>query len=29
MVLVPEVIKAIKPIRDVPVLAAGGRANSH
>ncbi|MCP3406714.1 nitronate monooxygenase [Bradyrhizobium sp. CCGB01] len=24
MVLVPEVIKAIKPIRDVPVLAAGG-----
>ncbi|MBR0970856.1 nitronate monooxygenase [Bradyrhizobium japonicum] len=24
LVLVPEVIKAIKPIRDVPVLAAGG-----
>lgn len=24
MVLVPEVIKAIKPMRDVPVLAAGG-----
>ena len=24
MVLIPEVIKAIKPIRDVPVLAAGG-----
>ena len=24
MVLLPEVIKAIKPIRDVPVLAAGG-----
>jgi NAD(P)H-dependent flavin oxidoreductase YrpB (nitropropane dioxygenase family) len=24
MVLVPEVIKAIKPVRDVPVLAAGG-----
>lgn len=24
MVLVPEVIKAIRPIRDVPVLAAGG-----
>src|SRR5207344_3674767 len=24
MVLVPEVIQAIKPIRDVPVLAAGG-----
>jgi NAD(P)H-dependent flavin oxidoreductase YrpB (nitropropane dioxygenase family) len=24
MVLVPEVLKAIKPIRDVPVLAAGG-----
>jgi len=24
MVLVPEVIKAIKPIRDVPVLGAGG-----
>ena len=24
MVLVPEVIRAIKPIRDVPVLAAGG-----
>jgi len=24
MVLVPEVIEAIKPIRDVPVLAAGG-----
>ena len=24
MVLVPEVIKAVKPIRDVPVLAAGG-----
>ena len=24
MVLVPEVIKAIKPIRDVPVWAAGG-----
>src|SRR2546430_13292533 len=24
MVLGPEVIKAIKPIRDVPVLAAGG-----
>ncbi|HEY4204956.1 MAG TPA: nitronate monooxygenase [Xanthobacteraceae bacterium] len=24
MVLVPEVIKAIKPIRDIPVLAAGG-----
>ncbi len=27
MVLVPEVIKAIKPIRDVPVLAAGGIMN--
>src|SRR6266568_6468142 len=24
MVLVPEVIKAVKPIREVPVLAAGG-----
>jgi NAD(P)H-dependent flavin oxidoreductase YrpB (nitropropane dioxygenase family) len=24
MVIVPEVIKAVKPIRDVPVLAAGG-----
>jgi NAD(P)H-dependent flavin oxidoreductase YrpB (nitropropane dioxygenase family) len=24
MVLIPEVLKAIKPIRDVPVLAAGG-----
>ena len=24
MVVVPEVIKAVKPIRDVPVLAAGG-----
>ncbi|MFI4973340.1 MAG: nitronate monooxygenase [Caulobacterales bacterium] len=27
MVLVPEVLKAIKPIRDVPVLAAGGIMN--
>jgi NAD(P)H-dependent flavin oxidoreductase YrpB (nitropropane dioxygenase family) len=27
LVLVPEVIKAIKPIRDVPVLAAGGIMN--
>jgi len=27
MVLVPEVIKAIRPIRDVPVLAAGGIMN--
>lgn len=27
MVLVPEVIRAIKPIRDVPVLAAGGIMN--
>jgi NAD(P)H-dependent flavin oxidoreductase YrpB (nitropropane dioxygenase family) len=27
MVLVPDVIRAIKPIRDVPVLAAGGIAN--
>jgi NAD(P)H-dependent flavin oxidoreductase YrpB (nitropropane dioxygenase family) len=27
MVLVPEVVKAIKPIRDVPVLAAGGIMN--
>ena len=27
MVLVPEVPKAIKPIRDVPVLAAGGIMN--
>jgi NAD(P)H-dependent flavin oxidoreductase YrpB (nitropropane dioxygenase family) len=29
MVLVPEVIKAIKPIRDVPVLAAGGIMTGH
>jgi NAD(P)H-dependent flavin oxidoreductase YrpB (nitropropane dioxygenase family) len=27
MVLIPEVLKAIKPIRDVPVLAAGGIMN--
>jgi NAD(P)H-dependent flavin oxidoreductase YrpB (nitropropane dioxygenase family) len=27
MVLVPEVVRAIKPIRDVPVLAAGGIMN--
>jgi NAD(P)H-dependent flavin oxidoreductase YrpB (nitropropane dioxygenase family) len=27
LVLVPDVIRAIKPIRDVPVLAAGGIAN--
>jgi NAD(P)H-dependent flavin oxidoreductase YrpB (nitropropane dioxygenase family) len=27
MVLVPEVLKAIRPIRDVPVLAAGGIMN--
>ena len=27
MVLVPEVLQAIKPIRDVPVLAAGGIMN--
>ena len=27
MVLVPEVVAAIKPIRDVPVLAAGGIMN--
>ncbi len=27
LVLVPEVLKAIKPIRDVPVLAAGGIMN--
>src|SRR5246127_3049030 len=27
MVLVPEVVQAIKPIRDVPVLAAGGIMN--
>ncbi|MBV8770730.1 MAG: nitronate monooxygenase [Deltaproteobacteria bacterium] len=27
MVLVPDVIRAIKPIREVPVLAAGGIAN--
>lgn len=27
MVLIPEVIKALKPIRDVPVLAAGGIMN--
>lgn len=27
MVLVPEVLKAIKPVRDVPVLAAGGIMN--
>jgi NAD(P)H-dependent flavin oxidoreductase YrpB (nitropropane dioxygenase family) len=27
MVLVPDVIRAVKPIRDVPVLAAGGIAN--
>ncbi|WP_430336105.1 NAD(P)H-dependent flavin oxidoreductase [Rhodococcus sp. ACT016] len=27
MVLVPEVVEAIKPIRDVPVLAAGGIMN--
>jgi NAD(P)H-dependent flavin oxidoreductase YrpB (nitropropane dioxygenase family) len=27
MVLIPDVIRAIKPIRDVPVLAAGGIAN--
>jgi NAD(P)H-dependent flavin oxidoreductase YrpB (nitropropane dioxygenase family) len=27
LVLIPEVIKAIKPIRDVPVLAAGGIMN--
>jgi NAD(P)H-dependent flavin oxidoreductase YrpB (nitropropane dioxygenase family) len=27
MVLVPEVLRAIKPIRDVPVLAAGGIMN--
>jgi NAD(P)H-dependent flavin oxidoreductase YrpB (nitropropane dioxygenase family) len=29
MVLVPEVIKAIKPIRNVPVLAAGGIMTGH
>jgi NAD(P)H-dependent flavin oxidoreductase YrpB (nitropropane dioxygenase family) len=29
MVLVPEVIKATKPIRDVPVLAAGGIMTGH
>ena len=29
MVLVPEVLKAIKPIRDVPVLAAGGIMNGN
>ena len=29
MVLVPEVVRAIKPIRDVPVLAAGGIMNGH
>jgi NAD(P)H-dependent flavin oxidoreductase YrpB (nitropropane dioxygenase family) len=29
MVLVPEVIKALKPIRDVPVLAAGGIMTGH
>jgi NAD(P)H-dependent flavin oxidoreductase YrpB (nitropropane dioxygenase family) len=29
MVLVPEVIKAIKPIRHVPVLAAGGIMTGH
>lgn len=29
LVLVPEVIKAIKPIRDVPVLAAGGIVTGH
>jgi NAD(P)H-dependent flavin oxidoreductase YrpB (nitropropane dioxygenase family) len=29
MVLVPEVIKAIKPIRTVPVLAAGGIMTGH
>src|SRR5439155_1984003 len=27
MVLIPDVIRAIKPIREVPVLAAGGIAN--
>lgn len=27
MVLVPEVLKAVKPVRDVPVLAAGGIMN--
>src|SRR5579864_2185635 len=29
MVLIPEVLKAIKPIREVPVLAAGGIMNGH
>jgi NAD(P)H-dependent flavin oxidoreductase YrpB (nitropropane dioxygenase family) len=29
MVLVPEVVRAIKPIRNVPVLAAGGIMNGH
>lgn len=29
LVLIPEVIRAIKPIRDVPVLAAGGIMTGH